>query len=104
MKHSSQEMESIIFIISVCGLMKIHMRFFHHITNSGSPSTSRPIFMVIIYSDPMYFQTCLLGGITKLSWKMCPISWPTCHSSFIENCTSWMMMLSHISVSLPAGT
>jgi hypothetical protein len=49
--------------------MKIHMRFFHRITNSGSPSTSGLVVVVIIDSDPTYFQTDLQGGITKLSWK-----------------------------------
>jgi hypothetical protein len=43
------------------------MRFFHHINNSGSPSISGPVFVVIIYSDPTYFQTGLMGGITELS-------------------------------------
>jgi hypothetical protein len=69
MKHGSQEMESRIFTITICGQMKLHMRFFHHITNSGSPSTSGPVFVVIIYSEPMYFQMSLQGGITKLSQK-----------------------------------
>jgi hypothetical protein len=68
MKHSSQKMESRIFTVSISGQMKIHMQFFHNITNSGSPSTSGPVFAVIIYSDPTYFQTGLLqGGITKLA-------------------------------------
>jgi hypothetical protein len=37
--------------------MKIHMQFSHPINNSGSPSKSGPVFVVIIHSDPMYFQT-----------------------------------------------
>jgi hypothetical protein len=31
------------------------------------PSTSGPVFVVIIYSDPTYFQTGLMGGITEIS-------------------------------------
>jgi hypothetical protein len=105
MKHSSQEMESRIVTISICGQMEIHMRYFHHITNSGSQSTSGPVFVVIIYSGPTYFQTGVQGGITKLSWKTTSlISWSTCHWSFAENWTLCMMTLPHISVSLPAGT
>jgi hypothetical protein len=49
--HSSQEMESKIFTISICGKMKIHMLFFLHITSSGTTSSSGPVFGVIIYSD-----------------------------------------------------
>jgi hypothetical protein len=58
-KLSSQEVESTIFTISIIGQMKIHTRFFHHIINSGSPSTSGPVFVVIIYSDPTYSKTWL---------------------------------------------
>jgi hypothetical protein len=80
MKHNSQEMEPRIFKINISGQMKIHMQFFHHITNSSSPSTSGPVFVVIIYSDPTYFQTGLQDGITKLSWKTTYlISWQTCY-------------------------
>jgi hypothetical protein len=51
MKHSSQEMVPRIFTVSIRGQMKVHVRFFHHFTNSGSSSTSRTVFVVIIYSD-----------------------------------------------------
>jgi hypothetical protein len=65
-----------IFTISICG----QMRFFHHITNCGSPSTCGSVFVVIIYLDLTYFQTGLHGGITKLSWKTTfLISWPKYH-------------------------
>jgi hypothetical protein len=105
MKHSSQEMKSRIFTISIWGQMKIHVQFFHYITNSVSPRTFGLVFVVIIYSYPTYFWTGLHGGITKLSWKTKGlISWPTCHWSFIENCTSCMMAPPHIAISLPAGT
>jgi hypothetical protein len=87
-KYSLQEMESRIFTVNFCGQMKIQMRFFLYIINSGSPSTPGPVFVVIIYLDPTYLKTGLKGGITKLSWKTtCPISWSTCHL-FVENCTS----------------
>jgi hypothetical protein len=83
--------------------MKIHTGFFHHITKSGSPSTSGLVFVEIIYSGPIYFQTGLKDDITELSWKTTRlISWLMCHRSFVENCTS--CMLPHISVSLPTGT
>jgi hypothetical protein len=62
-------MKSRIFTISICEQMKIHMQFSHHINNSSSPSKSGPVFVVIIHSDPMYFQTGLQGGIAKLSWN-----------------------------------
>jgi hypothetical protein len=52
MNYSSQEMESIIFTIIICEQKKIHMQFFHHTTNSGSPVISEPVLLVIIYSDP----------------------------------------------------
>jgi hypothetical protein len=80
MKHSSQEVKSIIFTINNRGQMKIHMKFFHHITNSGSPLTSGPVFGLIIYSDPTYSPTGLEGGIKKLLWKTTYLmSWPICH-------------------------
>jgi hypothetical protein len=60
-------MESRIFTISICGQMKIHIRFFHHIINSSSPSIYGPVFVVIIYFDPTYFQTGLQGRIAKLT-------------------------------------
>jgi hypothetical protein len=69
LRHSLQESESIIFTINICGQMKIHMQFFHHISNSISPSIFGPVFVVIIYSDSTFFQTGLQGRITKLSWK-----------------------------------
>jgi hypothetical protein len=101
----SQEMESRIFTTRICVHMNIHISFFHHITNSGSPCISGPVFVVIIYSDPTYFQTGLQGKITKLSRKTtCLISWLKCHWSFIENCTSCMISLPNISVLLPTGT
>jgi hypothetical protein len=53
------------FTISTCGQMKIYMQFFHHITNSDSPSVSWPVFVVTIYSDPTYFQRGLQKGIKK---------------------------------------
>jgi hypothetical protein len=45
------------------------MLFFHLINNGGFSKTSGPVFVVIIYLDPMYFQTGLQGGITKLSFE-----------------------------------
>jgi hypothetical protein len=54
-----------IFTINVYGQMKTHTRFFHHIGNSGSPSTSAPAFVVIIYSDLTYFKTGVQSGITN---------------------------------------
>jgi hypothetical protein len=60
MKHSSQEMESSNFTISICVQMKIHMRFSHH-TNSGSASTSGQVFVGLIYLDLTYFQTYRAG-------------------------------------------
>jgi hypothetical protein len=36
-------MEYRIFTIGFCGKMKIHIQFFHHVTNSGSPLASGPI-------------------------------------------------------------
>jgi hypothetical protein len=105
MRHSLQEMKFRIFTFSIRGQMTIHIRFFHHITNSSSPSTSGPVFVVIIYSEPTYFQTGLQGGIPKISWQTRGlISWLTCHWSFFENCTSCMMAFPHILVSSPAGT
>jgi hypothetical protein len=66
--------------------------------------TSELVCGVIIYSDPTYFLIDLQGGITQISWKTtCLISWPTCHSAFIKNCTSCTMVLPHIPVS-SAGT
>jgi hypothetical protein len=62
-KHSSHERESGILAFKICGLR----RLFHHITNNGSPVTSKPVFVVIIYLHPTYFQTSLQDGITKLS-------------------------------------
>jgi hypothetical protein len=52
------------FTISIFGQMKIHMQFFHQITNSSSPSTS-VVCVVIIYLDLTYLQTGLEGGILK---------------------------------------
>jgi hypothetical protein len=84
-KHSSQEIDSRIFTVSIWELMKNHMRFFQHITNSGSPSTSVPVFVGIICSDLTYSQTGFQGGITKLSWKATLlISWATCHWLFVR--------------------
>jgi hypothetical protein len=62
MKNSSQEIESRIFTISICGQMKIHMGFIHQITNSSSPATSEPVFMGLTY-----FEIGFQGRITKLS-------------------------------------
>jgi hypothetical protein len=45
-----------------------------------SPSTSWPVFAVIIYSDPMYSQTGLQGRTAKLSWQTTSLS-ATRHSS-----------------------
>jgi hypothetical protein len=64
MKNTSQEMESRICTINICGQMKIPMGIFHQITNSSSPATSEPVFMGLTY-----FQIGFQGRITKLSWK-----------------------------------
>jgi hypothetical protein len=58
-------MESTIFTTSFCGQMKIHMQFCHHITNSSSPSSSGLVIVVIIYSDPIYFQR----GLTEWNYR-----------------------------------
>jgi hypothetical protein len=46
----------------------------HHITNSDSQSTSGPVFVVIIYSDPIYFQTDLQGRSTSFLGNSMPAS------------------------------
>jgi hypothetical protein len=69
MKHSSQEIEPGIFTLSICGQLKIHMQFFQHITNSGSPSTFDLVFVVIIYQDPTYFHIGLQGRVTSFFGK-----------------------------------
>jgi hypothetical protein len=86
--------------------MKINMWFLQHITYSILHQTSGPVFVVTNYLDPPhYFQTGLQGEITNFSRKTtCPISWPICYWSFINNCISCMMAILHISVSLPIGT
>jgi hypothetical protein len=80
MRHSSQETESRIFTINICGQMKIHMQFFHHVTISSSPSISGPVFVVVIYSDSTFFPNRLTGRNYKafLENNM-PDFWLTCH-------------------------
>jgi hypothetical protein len=46
------------------GIQNFHNQ---HLWAYENPSTSGPVFVVIIYSDPTYFQTGLMGGITEIS-------------------------------------
>lgn len=53
------------------------MQFFNLVTNSGSPSTSTLIFVMIIYSAPTWFLTDIQGVVTELSCESTYlISWP----------------------------
>jgi hypothetical protein len=66
---------------------------------SSSPSISGPVFLLVIYLDPTYFQTGLQGEITKRSWKT-TFDFLASVPLIIENCTFSMMALPHVSVSL----
>jgi hypothetical protein len=96
MKDSSQDVESSIFRISIRGQIKVHA-ILNHITNSGSPSTSVPAFVVTIMYSKQAYKVKLQSFLGKQ------------HACFLGRCTTdhslhCMMAVPRISSSLPTGT
>jgi hypothetical protein len=71
------------FALSICGQTRISINIW-----------------ASICGDNLFGTHVLLNGLTgrnyKHSWKICPVSWPTCHWIFDENCASCMTATQHI--------